>query len=142
MINTLLLASATSWIMAQLTKVIFGLMRYGKKDTGRIFWRIVWAGGMPSAHSALVSSSTLVIYLTLGGESIVFGFSLIMAAIVIYDRIRLYSIYNQFQERYPSLKNEVQKDPMLKDLVGHRVPEILVGIIIGLLSGFIIHVNA
>jgi len=123
--------------MAQLTKISFGLMRYGKKDKPRIIWRIIWAGGMPSTHSALVSSSTLVIYLTFGGQSLLFGLSLIVACIVIYDRSRMFCIYRQFQKRYPGLKHAVQQDPVLKDLVGHRLSEILVGMFIGLGSGFI-----
>lgn len=138
MTNTILLSAATSWCIAQLAKISFGLMRYGIKDKPRILWRIIWAGGMPSAHSALVSSSALVIYLTSGGQSILFGLSLIVACIVIYDRSRMFVIYRQFQERYPALKHVVQQDPILKDLVGHRLSEILVGIFIGLGSGFVI----
>ena len=138
MMNTILLSAVTSWVMAQLVKIIFGLMRYGIKDKSRIPWRIIWAGGMPSAHSALVTSSTLVIYLTSGGQSIFFGFSLIVACIVIYDRGRMYSVYHRFQQRYPRLKHDIQKDPVLKDLIGHRLSEILVGILIGLGSGFVI----
>ena len=138
MMNTILLSAVTSWCIAQLAKISFGLMRYGIKDKPRILWRIIWAGGMPSAHSALVSSSALVIYLTSGGQSILFGLSLIVACIVIYDRSRMFAIYRQFQERYPALKHIVQQDPVLKDLVGHRFSEILVGIFIGLGSGFVI----
>jgi len=138
MMNTILLSAATSWCIAQLAKIGFGLMRYGIKDKPRILWRIIWAGGMPSAHSALVSSSALVIYLTSGGQSILFGLSLIVACIVIYDRSRMFVIYRQFQERYPALKHVVQQDPILKDLVGHRLSEILVGIFIGLGSGFVV----
>ncbi len=138
MMNIILLSAVTSWFMVQLAKIIFGLIRYGMKDKIRIPWRIIWAGGMPSAHSALVSSTTLVIYLSSGGQSIFFGFSLIVACIVIYDRGRMYSIYHQFQQRYPRLKHDIEKDPVLKDLVGHRLSEILVGILIGLGSGFVI----
>ncbi len=61
-----------------------------------------------------------------------------VACIVIYDRSRMYAIYRQFQIRYPGLKHDIQKDPVLKDLVGHRLSEILVGILIGLGSGFVI----
>jgi len=138
MINTILLSAVTSWCLAQLLKISFGLMRYGIKDKPRILWRVIWAGGMPSAHSALVSSTTLVIYLTSGGQSFLFGLSLMVACIVIYDRSRMYAIYRQFQERYPGLKHDTQKDPVLKDLIGHRFSEILVGILIGLGSGFVI----
>ena len=135
--NTILLSAATAWCIAQLAKISFGLMRHGISDKPRILWRIIWAGGMPSAHSALVSSSALVIYLTSGSQSALFGLSLIAACIVIYDRSRMFAIYRQFQERHPGLKHAVQRDPLLEDLVGHRFSEILVGILIGLGSGFV-----
>ena len=67
----------------------------------------------------------------------IFGLSLIVSCIVIYDRLRMYSIYSTLQNRYPSLKEIVQKDPILKELVGHKVPEIIVGILTGTVVGFI-----
>jgi len=134
--NTLLLSAAVSWGMAQSAKVIYGLVRYGANDKSRIIWRVIWAGGMPSAHSAVVSSSTLVIYYTAGAQSLLFGLAMLVSFIVTYDRSRMYAIYRQFQMKYPWLKSEVQNDAILKDLVGHRISEILAGVFIGLGSGF------
>jgi len=134
--NTLLLAAAVSWCLAQSAKVICGLVRYGANDKSRITWRIIWAGGMPSAHSAVVSSATLVIYYTAGADSLLFGLALLASFIVIYDRSRMYAIYRQFQMKYPWLKGEVQNDAILKDLVGHRISEILAGVFIGMGSAF------
>ncbi len=134
--NALLLSAALSWCMAQSAKVVCGLARYGTSDRSRMFWRIIWAGGMPSAHSAVVSSSTMVIYCTAGGQSLLFGLAMLFSFIVIYDRSRIYAIYRQFQLKYPWLKNEVQSDPILKDLVGHRISEILAGVLIGLGAGY------
>jgi uncharacterized protein len=134
--NTLLIAAAASWCVAQTVKVLWGFMRYGLKDRPRVLWRVLWAGGMPSAHSAMVSSSALVLFLSSGGQSPLFGLSLILACIVIYDRSRMHAIYSRFQDKYPVLKNEVQDDPLLKDLMGHRLSEILAGIVIGICSGY------
>lgn len=137
MMNTVIVAAAISWIAAQITKVMFGLMKYGRDDKSRILWRVIWAGGMPSAHSAMISSTTLTILLSSGTESSLFGLSLVVSCIVIYDRSRMYSIYNTFQGKYPFLKEAVRKDPVLKDLVGHSLPEVLVGILIGLGTGLL-----
>ena len=137
MMNTIIIAAGLSWVVAQISKVLFGLARYGVGDKERIVWRVLWAGGMPSAHSALVTSTTVIIFLSSGAQSSLFGFSLVTACVVIYDRGRMYSIYDTFQRKYASLKEDIQKDPLLKDLVGHRLIEIVVGIIIGLGVGFL-----
>jgi acid phosphatase family membrane protein YuiD len=135
--NTVIIAAGISWIVAQGAKVLFGLMKYGINDKPRIVWRVVWAGGMPSAHSALIASTTLTILLSSGAQSLLFGLSLVISCIVIYDRSRMYSIYDTFQKKYPVLREEVQKDPVLKDLVGHRLPEVLAGVLIGFSSGLL-----
>lgn len=136
--NPIIEAAGLSWAMVQIGKVFVGLMRYGSKDRARMAWRMVWAGGMPSAHSALIASSALTIFTTMGAHSPLFGLALIVACIVIYDRSRAFTIYRTFQERYPALKYAVQNDPILNDLVGHRLSEIIVGVLIGLGCGLLV----
>lgn len=133
--NPIIKAAGLSWAVVQILKIVVGLMRYGKADRRRMVWRVVWSGGMPSAHSALITSSAITILATMGTQSPLFGLSLIMACIVIYDRSRAFAIYRTFQDRYPELKDAVQNDPILIDLVGHRFSEILVGVLIGLGCG-------
>ena len=136
--NPVLTAAVLAWLLAQSTKVMVGLLRYGLGDRSRLAWRFLWAGGMPSAHSALISSCALTICLSGGMNTPLFGLALITACIVVYDRSRMYAIYATFQQRYPRLRQEVQKDPVLKDLVGHRPSEIGVGIAIGIGAGFMV----
>lgn len=138
--NTLIISAISSWIVAQIAKVIFGFIKHGRNDRSRILWRVIWAGGMPSAHSALVASTTMIILLSNGAQSAFFGFSLVVSAIVIYDRSRMYSVYLTFQQKYPVLKDAVQKDPVLKDLVGHSLPEIVIGTLIGVGTGAITYI--
>ena len=130
--NNIISVASIAWIVTQGSKVLFGLIRYGFQDKTRICWRILWAGGMPSSHSAVIAATTLTVLISYGVESLAFGLSLIMSFIVVYDRCRMYSIYNTFQEKFPVLKEEAQNDPILKDLVGHRIREVIVGILIGL----------
>jgi uncharacterized protein len=133
--NTILLAALAAWIIAQTVKVLFGFIRYGRDDRARVIWRIIWAGGMPSVHSSVITSVAITILHTAGAESAIFGLAAIMSLIVIYDRSRMYSIYNTFQKRYPDFAVAIQADPVLKDLVGHRPSEIIAGVIIGAVSG-------
>ena len=135
--NEIVSAALMAWITAQAVKVACGLFKYGKQDKSRIIWRIIWAGGMPSVHSAVITSTSVAILNTAGAGSSIFGLSFVMCLIVIYDRSRMYSIYNTFQKRYPDFAREIKEDPVLKDLVGHRMPEIVVGVVIGTVSGFV-----
>ena len=50
--NTTLMPAMTSWILAQVSKVLIHLLRERKLRIQFLFS----AGGMPSAHSALVSA--------------------------------------------------------------------------------------
>jgi len=138
--NSILIAAIVSWIVSQFFKVSYGLFKYGREEKSRMLWRIVWAGGMPSAHSAVITSTAVTIYFTSGVESSIFGLSAVMSLIVIYDRGRMYSIYNTFQKKYPKFAQEIQKAPLLKDLVGHRISEILMGIFIGAGVGIILSI--
>lgn len=134
--NNILAAALAAWVIAQAAKVACGLLKYGKQDRSRIMWRIIWAGGMPSVHSAVITSTAVTIFNIAGVDSPIFGLSVVLCLIVIYDRSRMYSIYNTFQKRYPDFAREIQGDPLLKDLVGHRVSEIVAGVVIGAVSGF------
>ena len=133
-----IIASATiAWIAAQAFKVLIGFLRYGSGEKQRMLWRIIWAGGMPSAHSALITASTITLLRSCGPGSCLSGFALVMMGIVIYDRSRMFSIYRTFQRKFPVLEQEVRNDPLLRDLVGHRLPEIAAGILIGLVAALL-----
>jgi len=135
--NSIMTSAVTAWITAQSIKVLWGLARYGSRDICRIPWRILWAGGMPSTHSAVVTATTITILFQSGVESMIFGLTVVVSCIIIYDRLRMRSLYNTFQKRYPSLKEAVQKDPLLTDLVGHRISEVIIGVLTGASVGLL-----
>lgn len=70
-----------SWLIAQVLKTILTLF------VTREFVpeRLVGAGGMPSAHSALVCSVAIAIERKMGFASPEFALALVLAAIVMYD---------------------------------------------------------
>jgi acid phosphatase family membrane protein YuiD len=137
--KTIITSAALAWFTAQVLKILIGFLRYGSGEKPRAMWRMIWAGGMPSAHSALVTASTLALFWSCGPQSPLYGFALVMTGIVIYDRSRMFAIFTTFQKKFPALKREVRNDPQLQDLVGHRPLEIMVGILIGLGVGFLTH---
>lgn len=79
--NYIINVGFVAWFSAQILKLLFTLI-----FTKKIVWeRMVGAGGMPSSHSALVSSISVAMVGKLGFESPVFGLTLAFAAIVMYD---------------------------------------------------------
>ena len=137
MMNDIVIRGTMAWFFAQTAKVLVGILRYGIDDIPRMPWRLIWAGGMPSAHSALMSCVSCVIWHQHGAQSSLFALSMVLTCIVLYDRSRMYAIYSTFQRRYPAFKQKVQNDPLLKDLIGHRMSEIAVGVVIGILTGLV-----
>ncbi|RJR31738.1 hypothetical protein C4569_01235 [Candidatus Parcubacteria bacterium] len=90
-------------------------------------------GGMPSAHSALVTSLTTVVALNDGFYSAGFGISLIFSFIIIRDAFTLRKylgeegvVVNQIISSLP--KEEQKKYPLLPVKVGHTVKQVLAGI--------------
>lgn len=70
-----------TWFCIQLFKVIWDLVTTKKFN----FKRILGAGGMPSSHSAVVTSITTLIGKNQGVDSPIFALSLIVALVVMYD---------------------------------------------------------
>jgi uncharacterized protein len=109
-------------------------------------------GGMPSSHSAGVSSLTTFIALKRGVPTFDFALSLIYGLIVMYDAqgIRrqtgeLTLKVNSLDELIGQIKKEEgieykEESPLkLKEMLGHKPEEVLGGAILGVVSGIIGH---
>ena len=79
--NRILVAAVAAWAIAQLSKTLFELFRYLQLKLSRL----VSSGGMPSSHSALVSSLATATGRVTGIDSAAFAISLVLAVIVMYD---------------------------------------------------------
>lgn len=116
----------------QLIKFILFSMKHG--------WNIRYAmthGHMPSAHTAFVVSliTSVAIFDDDGMSSGAFAVAMILAVIVIDDAVRL-RMYLGDQGRYLNmlvrqLNISENQFPRLKERVGHRVSEVIVGGIFG-----------
>ena len=79
--NPIIITSISSWMIAQVIKVILHAIIYKKIDVSRLFGD----GGMPSGHSATVSSLAIICSLVYGTGSAYFAISAILAVIVCHD---------------------------------------------------------
>jgi hypothetical protein len=124
-----LLVSVGVQVLCQVFKVVFYSLRNRKLA---LSW-LVSAGGMPSAHSAFVSSLAVSVGLWAGFSTDLFAVACVFSIIIIYDSLRLRGavqhharILTQLVSRHP----EVDAGRINVSL-GHSAPEILAGIVAG-----------
>ena len=138
MIHTVGLASLASGMFAQLLKIFFG---YAKTRQFRLE-RIVDTGGMPSSHTALVTTMTIGVALESGIASSLFSITLIISLYIIFEAAGL----RQEVGKQARVINELIDGMLethhldrgrLKELVGHTWGEVMGGFLVGLLVAFI-----
>ena len=101
-------------------------------------WNINYAmthGHMPSAHTAFIASLVTSIGYYSGITSGAFAVSVALAVIIIDDAVRL-RVYTGDQGRYLNmlirqLPVDEKKFPRLKERVGHKLSEVIIGGILG-----------
>lgn len=131
--NRILVAAFVAWVIAQLSKTIYELIRYRKL----ILSRIVSAGGMPSSHSALVMSLATATGRVTGIESAAFAISLVLAAIVMYDAAgvrRAVSIQARILNQMidEAFEGKPFAEKRLRELIGHTPIQVIVGGLLGI----------
>ena len=137
--NPVLLSALSSWLIAQLLKVIIELI-----TKRRMNWALLFqAGGMPSSHSAMVSATALSAGLVYGFDNPAFSVAAVLAMIVIYDATgvrresgRQAVLINSIIEELS--KGKIPPQSKLKEVLGHTPGEALLGTLLGLSIGFIV----
>jgi uncharacterized protein len=136
--NRILVASFIAWVIAQLSKTIYELIRYRKL----ILSRMVSAGGMPSSHSALVMSLATATGRVAGIDSAAFAISLVLAAIVMYDAAgvrRAVSIQARILNQMidEAFQGKPFAEKRLRELIGHTPIQVIVGGLLGVVAALI-----
>lgn len=128
----------TLWLCIQIFKVIWDLVKTKKFN----FKRILGAGGMPSSHSAIVTSLATLIGKSEGITSPIFALSVIFSFIVMYDA----SGIRRAAGKQASLLNKIVNTPGLSNLqvqeklvevLGHTPIQVFVGALLGVIAGLI-----
>ena len=133
--NTTLLAAALSWFFAQIIKTILTLIKSKKFVAERIFG----AGGMPSAHSAMVCALIMSIAHSPGINSPEFAIAFCFAAVVIYDAMGVRRAAGEHAKIINRMVDIMEKDGSditekdLQEYLGHTPIEVLAGVLLGIL---------
>lgn len=140
--NPFLITSISSWLLAQIIKVIVHAVIYKKFDIMRLFGD----GGMPSAHSATVSSLATICGLYCGLSSAPFTISAILAIIVCHDAMgvrretgKQTQIINELIKSFDILSAQIVPEIKLKEFVGHTPIQVISGILVGILNALVMY---
>lgn len=95
-------------------------------------------GGMPSAHTAFATSLATVVVLQEGAYSTMFTIAIALVIFVLDDALRMRIFLSRHGEALRRLVKHLpaskQHDfPYLESRLGHKLPEVIVGALIGVL---------
>lgn len=140
--NKFFITAVVSWTVAQILKVIIHAIITKTWDFSRLFGD----GGMPSGHSATVSSLAAICALTYGFDSFEFAISGILAIIVCHDAmgVRLEAgkhakLLNILVDSYEKFSKNELPEVVLKEFVGHTPLQVATGIILGIFCALGMH---
>ena len=127
--NQLLFWSLFSCISAQILKIVFKFLSDGEFKIGIMFE----TGGMPSSHSALITSLSAGLGIDLGFDDPIFALSVGISLIVMYDAsgVRRSAGLNAREINKLSKSFDEKSTLNLKETLGHSKLEVIVGSILG-----------
>lgn len=129
-------------IVVQFSKVLFYQGSWGWERLKKINAY----GGMPSSHSAMVTSLAFTIWYFEGFASPAFAVALVLAMITIRDAngfrqqvSRHSTVINKLIKELPD--TEEYKFPVLKEIFGHKTTEVIAGILAGIILSYFLCIN-
>ncbi|MEW6142783.1 MAG: divergent PAP2 family protein [Chloroflexota bacterium] len=136
--NRVVWISIAAWFIAQSIKFIIDLSITHRPD-----WKLfVSQGGMPSSHCSLVAGMTTSVGIVLGLNSVLFAVCAVLSMIVIYDAAgvrRTVGIQSTILNRM--LEELFKGNPLVKqrlrEFIGHSRWEVVAGIGLGVLIGWL-----
>lgn len=139
--NKILTVGLIAWFCSQIIKFTLFIIINKKLD-----WdRLIGDGGMPSSHSATVTSVSVTCGFTMGWDSPVFGLAMILAVIVMHDAsgVRLETgkqakVINDMMEIIHALTaKDLDPKEQLEEFVGHTRVQVFAGFCLGLIIAVI-----
>lgn len=124
-----------AWLVAGSSKFVINSIRAKQLAFGLIGY-----GGMPSNHSAIVSSMAALIAFKEGIAHPAFGVALALAFIVLLDANSLRRQIGKQAEAINRLQQADQESDAkpLRERIGHTKLELLGGIVVGVLTAYVV----
>ena len=131
------LSAFSSWFVAQILKSCIMFLRNRPRTAKEIIIHILWStGGMPSSHSAVVSSLATAAAFVEGVDSTLFFVTLFYALLTFRDALGVRRaagaqarVINQLIRDLS--RNHTLRSKPVKEIHGHTISEVFVGALLG-----------
>lgn len=141
--NKILIVGVVSWFIAQVLKCISNLILTRKFSIERLFGD----GGMPSGHSATVTSVAVAAGLYEGFNSAPFAVATIVAIVVMHDAMNVRyqagkqaELLNVMAEVFEKVTGtDLPNEEKLKELLGHTPLQVAAGGILGVVTSVLMY---
>ena len=131
--NRVLIIMLTAWFLAQVIKIPLDFL-YSRRWNWALLLSV---GGMPSSHSALLTSATLAAGLYYGFDSPLFALGLAITMVVTYDAAGVRRQAGIHAQRINVLFDALLRGHMfdqneLREVLGHTPLEVTGGVLLGI----------
>lgn len=128
-----LLVPFLTWFVAGSLKFVINRVKFGKGA-----YKLIGYGGLPSNHSAIVTSMVTLIAVKEGIDQAAFGVSLTLGFIVILDASSLRRHVGNQSREINRLNISNDSYVQLRERIGHTPLEIFAGILVGISVGTVL----
>jgi acid phosphatase family membrane protein YuiD len=122
-----------AWIIAGAIKFLVNSIK-----TKKLAFELIGYGGLPSNHSAIVSSTAALIALKEGVSHPAFGVAITLAFIVMLDASSLRKKIEDQARAINILGVDCGHDFNLRERIGHTAVEMLVGMLVGVAAAILV----
>lgn len=122
-----------AWLVAGVTKFTINSIKAGRFAIDQIGY-----GGLPSNHSAIVTSTAALIAIREGVNVPAFGVAVTLAYIVMLDANSLRRQVGRHAEAINGLADRANNSP-LRERMGHSRLEIAAGILVGIFTAWLVN---
>lgn len=140
--NGILITAVASWAVAQVLKTLIYWWVNKEFDITRLFGD----GGMPSGHSATVTSMAAMSAFMYGVGSFEFAVTLMLAIIVCHDAMGVRQetgkqamVLNELLQSIDVMLSDEVAEVKLKEFVGHTAYQVAAGVVIGVINAAIMY---